>query len=156
MPSGSEEPARIPPRWFIRSAWAFHRALYRITGGHFGLWRPRSKGWGTMHLTTIGRRSGAERGVIPGYFEDGNRYVTLAMNGWADPEPAWWLNLQAHPEARLVVAGRQYTVRGRAATAGERDRLWARWQELDTDLDAYASRRSRETAVVVLEPVTTA
>ena len=156
MPSGSEEPARIPPRWFIRSAWAFHRALYRITGRRFGLWRPRSKGWGTMHLTTIGRRSGAERGVILGYFEDGDRYVTLAMNGWADPEPSWWLNLQAHPEARLVVAGSQHTVRGRAATNGEHDRLWARWQELDADLDAYASRRSRETAVVVLEPVTTA
>ena len=156
MPSGSEKPARVPPRWFIRSAWAFHRALYRITGGRFGLWRPRSKGWGTMHLTTIGRRSGAERGVILGYLEDGDRYVTLAMNGWADPEPAWWLNLQAHPEARLVVAGHQYTVRGRAATNGERSRLWARWQELDADLDAYASRRSRETAVVVLEPLTTA
>ena len=25
------------------------------------------------------------------------RTVTLAMNGWAEPEPAWWLNLQAHP-----------------------------------------------------------
>ena len=25
------------PRWFIRSAWFIHRALYRITGGRFGL-----------------------------------------------------------------------------------------------------------------------
>ncbi len=104
MSSGPEKPARVPPRWFIRSAWAFHRGLYRLTGGRFGLWRPRTKGWGTMHLTTIGRRSGTERGVILGYFEDHDRYVTLAMNGWADPDPAWWLNLQAHPEARLVVA----------------------------------------------------
>jgi len=155
MSSGPEKPARVPPRWFIRSAWAVHRGLYRLTGGRFGLWSPRTKGWGTMHLTTIGRRSGAERGVILGYFEDDDRYVTLAMNGWADPDPAWWLNLQAHPEARLVVADREYTVRGHAATTGERERLWARWQELDKGLDELADRRSRETAVVVLEPIDT-
>ena len=26
-------PAPLPPRWFIRTAWAVHRALYRMTGG---------------------------------------------------------------------------------------------------------------------------
>ena len=153
MTSEATKAGRLPPRWFVRSAWAVHRGLYRLTGGRFGLWRPRTKGWGTMHLTTIGRRSGAERGVILGYFEDDDRYVTLAMNGWADPDPAWWLNLQAHPEARLVVGDREYTVRGHAATAGERERLWARWQQLDKGLDELAGRRSRETAVVVLEPI---
>lgn len=156
MSSGSEKPARLPPRWFVRTAWAVHRSIYRSTRGRFGLWRPRTKGWGTMHLTTIGRRSGAERGVILGYFEDGDRYVTLAMNGWADPDPAWWLNLQAHPQAHLVVSGDEYTVRGRAATESERHRLWARWRELDPDLDGYASRRSRATAVVILEPIASA
>ena len=30
-----------------------------------------------------------------GYFEDGPNLVTMAMNGWADGEPAWWLNLQS-------------------------------------------------------------
>jgi hypothetical protein len=27
------------------------------------------------------------------------------MNGWADPEPAWWLNLQANPEATVELVG---------------------------------------------------
>ena len=31
----------------------------------------------------------------------GPNLVTMAMNGWADPEPAWWLNLQAHPDATV-------------------------------------------------------
>jgi hypothetical protein len=31
-------------------------------------------------------------------------------------------------------------------------RLWARWRQIDKKLDAYAARRSRQTAVVVLEP----
>ena len=36
----------------------------------------------------------------------------------------------------------------------ERERLWARWREIDKNLDAYAARRSGETAVVILEPRT--
>ena len=40
----------------------------------------------------------------------------------------------------------------RAAEGDERARLWARWAEYDKGLDAYAARRSRETAVVILEP----
>ena len=40
-----------------------------------------------MRLTTIGRRSGRERSAILGYFEDGPNLVTMAMNGWADPDP---------------------------------------------------------------------
>jgi hypothetical protein len=35
--------------------------------------------------------------VILGYYEDGPNLVSMAMNGWGAAEPAWWLNLQAHP-----------------------------------------------------------
>jgi deazaflavin-dependent oxidoreductase (nitroreductase family) len=104
-----------------------------------------------MHLTTTGRRTGQERGAIVGYFEDGPNLVTLAMNGWAEAEPAWRLNLQAHPEASVEVADGRRTVRGRAAAGEERERLWARWQEIDANMDAYAERRPGETAVVILE-----
>jgi hypothetical protein len=75
---------RLPPRWFIRLAWAVHRGLYGVTGSRVGLWRPKANRWGTLRLTTIGRRTGRERGVILGYFEDGPTLVTLAMNGWAE------------------------------------------------------------------------
>ena len=40
-----------------------------------------------------------ERSVIIGYLEDGPNLVALAMNGWDEGRPAWWLNLEAHPEA---------------------------------------------------------
>lgn len=126
--------------------------MYRITGGRIGLWRPKPDGWGTLHLTTSGRRTGQEREVILGYFEDGANLVTMAMNGWADPEPAWWLNLQAQPHARVVLRDGERLVRARAAQGDERSRLWARWQEIDEGLDDFAALRSSETAVVVLEP----
>jgi deazaflavin-dependent oxidoreductase (nitroreductase family) len=144
-------PARVPPRWFVRLAWFTHRGLYRMTGGRVGLWRPKPGRWGTMHLTTTGRRTGEERKVILGYYEDGPNLVTMAMNGWADGEPGWWLNLQAHPVASVNVGDGRRSVKGRAAVGDERSRLWARWREIDSNLDSYASLRSSETAIVVLE-----
>jgi hypothetical protein len=90
--------------------------------------------------------------VIVGYFEDGPNLIGLAMNGWADGEPAWWLNLQAQPDAKVVLADGPRLVRARAAQGAERSRLWARWREIDKALDAYAALRSSETAVVILEP----
>jgi deazaflavin-dependent oxidoreductase (nitroreductase family) len=142
----------LPPRWFVRTAWVAHRALYRATGGRIGLRRASAGQWGMMRLRTIGRRSGVERVAILGYFEDGPNLVTMAMNGWGDPEPAWWLNLQARPDATVELVDGPRAVRARAAEGDERARLWARWAEYDKGLDAFAARRSRETAVVVLGP----
>jgi len=143
---------RLPPRWFIRTFWRGHRFVYRVTRGRFGLWRASPKRWGTMHITTVGRRTGQERRAIIAYFEDGPNVVAMAMNGWADPEPAWWLNLQANPEATIVLRDGPRRVRARAAEGEERDRLWVRWAKLDRGLDEYAARRSRPTAIVVMEP----
>jgi len=76
----------------------------------------------------------------------------MAMNGWADAEPAWWLNLPAQPDVTVDLPGGSRAVRGRAADKDERPRLWARWAGYDKGLDGYAARRSRETAVVILSP----
>ncbi len=90
--------------------------------------------------------------MILGYFEDGPNLVTMAMNGWANPQPAWWLNLEARPDTSVDLPGGARRVRARAANPAERPRLWARWAEFDQNLDAYASLRSHETQVVILEP----
>jgi hypothetical protein len=71
---------RLPPRWFIRLAWSVHRGTYRVFGGRVGLWRPRAHGWGTLRLTTTGRRTGQQRSVILGYFEDGPNLVSIDKN----------------------------------------------------------------------------
>jgi deazaflavin-dependent oxidoreductase (nitroreductase family) len=146
---------RLPPRWFIRGAWVGHRAIHRITGGRRGLALPRPGGrFGLLRLTTVGRRSGKSRAAILGYIEDGPNLVTLAMNGWSSPEPAWWLNLQAQPDARVELKSGARAVRARVAIGDERDRLWAKVAQHQGygDLDGFARRRSGETAVVVLEP----
>jgi F420H(2)-dependent quinone reductase len=147
-----ERVPRIPPRWFVRLAWYAHRALYRVTGGRVGLWRARPNRWGTLRLTTTGRRTHQKRCVILGYLEDGPNLVTMAMNGWSDGEPAWWLNLQANPNATVVLADAPRSVKARAAAGAERSRLWAKWREVEPNLDGYAALRSSETALVILEP----
>ncbi len=143
---------RLPPRWFVVSAWHVHRAIYRATAGRMGLWRPRPGKWGALRLTTTGRRTGQARSVMIGYFEDGPNLVSMAMNGWGAGEPAWWLNLQAHPDAVVDLRGEHRDVRGRAAAGVERERLWQQWREIDEGLDGFAALRPTETAVVVLEP----
>ena len=153
MPDTATSPPKLPAAWFKHAFWRGHRGLYRVTGGRL-LWTPESKrGWGALHLTTIGRKSGRERSVIIGYLEDGPNLVALAMNGWDEGHPAWWLNLEAHPDAVVRLPHQNARpVHARAATGDERDRIWQRWGEIDVGLDAYAARRSVETPVVVFEP----
>ncbi len=154
MSDKRKQKAWLPPRWFVRLAWYTHRGIYRATGGRVGLWRPKAaNSWGTARLTTTGRRTGQERAVMVGYFEDGPNLVTMAMNGWAESEPAWWLNLQANPEATVDLTDGPRRVKGRAAEGEERARLWDRWRQIDKKLDSFAARRPGETAVVILEPL---
>jgi F420H(2)-dependent quinone reductase len=149
---GATRAPKVPPPWFLHAAWRTHRALDRLSGGRF-LWTPANRrGWGALRLTTVGRRSGQERSVIVGYLDDGRDLVTLAMNGWEEGHPAWWLNLEARPDAVVRTAnGDPRPVRARRAVGEERSRLWQRWVAVDPGLDAFAARRSTETPVIVLE-----
>ena len=151
--------ARPVPRPLLRLFWALHRAIYRATDGRLGLQRPvTGKKFGMMRLTTIGRRSGRTRVAIVGYYEDGPNLVTLAMNGWAKNEPAWWLNLKAAPEAVVELADGRRSVSARAATSAERDRLWATFADYPgwgEDLDGLAAHRDRCPEIIVLEPLGT-
>jgi F420H(2)-dependent quinone reductase len=148
---------RLPPRALIRVFWKLHRVAHRATGGRFGLSVPREGArFGMLQLQTVGRRSGQLRTAIVGYYEDGPNLVTLAMNGWGEAEPAWWLNLQTNPEALVGLADGSRVIRhARAAAGAERERLWARFRDFPgwgEDLGTLAGRRTRETAIVVLEP----
>ena len=156
MTAQATQTPRTPPRFLIRTFWILHRAVYRVSGGRIGLSRPEAGSrFGMMRLATVGRRSGKPRVAIIGYFEDGPNLVTLAMNGWGEAEPAWWLNLQASPDTMVGLPNGPRAVRARAAQGAERERLWVRFREFpgwDDDIDSLAARRATETAVVVFEP----
>lgn len=75
------------------------------------------------------------------------------MNGWDEGHPAWWLNLEEHPDAVVRLSHQvPRPVHARAAAGEERDRLWGRLASVDPDIDAFAARRATKAEVVVLEP----
>ena len=149
------EPKKVPiPRWVVKTAWRIHRFLYRASNGRLGIRNPTPDQYGLLRLRTIGRKTGKERGVILAYFEDGNDVIVIPMNGWAEPEPGWWLNLQALPLAEIDTTDGTKRVRARVADQNERARLWKMAIEgtWDPETDAFAAGRGRETQVVILEP----
>ena len=155
MTAATTERSRPAPRFLLRIFWAIHRTIYRGTGGRIGLSAPEAgKRFGMLRLTTVGRRSGRRRQAMVGYFPDGQNLVTLAMNGWGEAEPAWWLNLLAQAEATVDLPNEERRVRAREAVGAERDRLWIAFRDYPGwgDIEALAGQRSRSTAVVVLEP----
>ena len=147
---------RPVPRILLKTFWAIHRAMYRLTGGRIGLQRPeRGNRFGMLRIHTVGRRSGRERVTMLGYFEDGPNLVTLAMNGWGKADPAWWLNLQSNPQATIELPHGRRDVVARAASGAERDRLWAAFRDYPgwgSDIGALAAHRPAETAVVIFSP----
>ena len=135
----------LPPRWFIRAAWAVHRALHAITGGRLGSGSRTETSYGTLRPHTTGRKSGRRRPAVAmlGYFEDGPNPFTLAMKRLGRPEPAWWLNLQASPDATIDLPDGHREIHARIATGDERARLWSEIERRNANLDGYAARRSR-------------
>jgi len=144
-------PSGVPPRWLFVVSWALHRAVFRLSGGRLGL-RPVAAGrLGTLRLRTLGRRSGQERGTMLYYLEDGLNLAVVASNAGADAPPAWWLNLQASPEAEVDLPDGRHPVVGRAADAEERARLWPRFTALGS-YESYVAATGRHIPIVILEP----
>lgn len=126
-----------------------HMHLYRLTHGVIG---HRAAGLASLLLTTTGRRSGTPRTVALTYVPDGEAYVVVASNGGADRHPAWWLNLEAHPDAVVQVGAATVPVVAHAATSDERRRLWPKLTAANPFYTRYALLTTRTIPVVVLRP----
>jgi deazaflavin-dependent oxidoreductase (nitroreductase family) len=143
------------PRWLATRTTRVHGFLLLRTRGRLAsrnyFFGPRQR---VLALTTIGRRSGSRRTTALGYVRDGDAFALVASNSGLDSPPAWWLNLQANPEAEVNVAGERVRVRGREATREEHERLWPRFVDGFPGLEAYRQFTTREIPVIVLEPLT--
>lgn len=125
-----------------------HVRRYRDTDGREGHeWR----GAHTLLLTTTGRRSRAQRTTPLIYGRDGKAYVVVASKGGAPEHPAWYLNLDAHPEVDVQVEADRFPARARTAAADERSRLWAVMVREWSAYATYATKTDREIPVVILE-----
>ena len=132
--------------------WAtkLHAAVYRATGGKIG---GRMVSSPVLLLITTGRRTGEQRTTPLLYLQDGDGYAIVASNGGTSGHPAWWLNLEADPEAKIEIGGKKIRVRSSEAMGEERRRLWERLVGMYPAYEDYQRRTDRTIPVVCLRIV---
>ncbi len=105
----------------------------------------------TLYLHTVGRRTGTDRRTPLYYVEDGDDLAVVTSNAGRDREPAWWLNLQAEPDAEIEVGKERRRVRARRAKPAEHDRLWPQFVAGLRNYETYRRKTERKLEVVILE-----
>ncbi|WP_410597686.1 nitroreductase family deazaflavin-dependent oxidoreductase [Amycolatopsis sp. lyj-23] len=105
--------------WFV--VWADQK-LHKAFGGRVSL--VALAGLPSLRLTTTGRKSGLPRSTNLLYYPRGGDFVLTASN-WGRPnDPAWALNLRAHPKCEVALAGRPVDVVARELHGEEYDAMW--------------------------------
>ncbi|GAA4876457.1 nitroreductase family deazaflavin-dependent oxidoreductase [Actinomycetospora straminea] len=126
-----------------------HVQRYVGSGGAEGHeWR----GLPTLVLATTGRSTGEPRRTALIYGTSGEDLVVVASQGGAPEDPQWYRNLQADPQAGVLVGTRRLTARARTASADERGPLWERMVAIYPTYEDYAARTDREIPIVLLTP----
>jgi deazaflavin-dependent oxidoreductase (nitroreductase family) len=128
----------------------FHGWLLRHSGGRLRRSWLFAAGQPVLALTTVGRKTGKARTTAVACFVDGDALVLAGMNLGRATHPAWALNLEAEPQARIAVAGEAIDVVARPAAGAEHDRLWRRWLQLQPSADAFRTLAGRKIPLFVL------
>jgi F420H(2)-dependent quinone reductase len=113
----------------------------------------RFRGARLLYLTTVGRKSGRSRTVPLAFVRDGDDYVVAASNGGSDWQPAWWLNLQSEPQAKIHVDGAEVAITGSAVAEPDRAELWQRLSDQLDSYDGYQRKVRRQIDLVRLRPI---
>lgn len=130
-------------QWFGK----IHVSVFRATRGVVG---GRLAGLDVLLMTTRGRKSGLLRTSPLPYLEDGQGWVIVGSNNGLPRDPAWWLNLQAEPEAELQLGAECFRAGAQLASPAERARLWPLLVDYNSPYARYAGMTSREIPVVIL------
>jgi deazaflavin-dependent oxidoreductase (nitroreductase family) len=133
----------------LRATGRLNVPLYKLSGGRIGGRLGRAP---ILLITTVGRRSGKPRTAPVLYMRDGDRLIVIGSNAGNQRPPAWALNLEANPEAKVQVGRRRTQVRARIADGAEHDDLWRRMNDQFGGFDLYRDRTSRDIRLFVLEP----
>jgi len=126
-----------------------HIVFYQRTGGVIG---GNLAGHPMLLLTTVGRKTQQERLTPIAYYRDGERFILIASNGGAQKHPIWWLNLQAHPQARVQVGAKIIPVTASEAQGEELQRLWSEITAKFSNFQSYQEKTERMIPVVILTP----
>lgn len=142
----------MPSRATLKAMNAAHRALIALSFGRLG-WHVA--GMPALSLTTTGRTSGRPRTtMLTSPVQIGDALVVVASRGGDDRHPAWFHNIEAHPDVLVAVGGRPAVpMRARVLPDGERADLWPTVTARFPNYAAYQRKTARVIPLVALEPV---
>jgi 3beta-hydroxy-delta5-steroid dehydrogenase/steroid delta-isomerase len=135
-------------RWLLALITVVHRSVYLWTDGRIGHGSGNTR---FLLLKHIGRKTGRKRVTPLLYVGDGERRIVVASNAGDERDPAWWLNLQSHPEARIQLRDQHFPVKARRASEEECQLLWPRLIASYQSFARYRERTEREIPIVILE-----
>ncbi|WP_196772013.1 nitroreductase/quinone reductase family protein [Mycobacterium colombiense] len=129
-------------RWF--NGWNMKRI--RQQGG-------KVMGMDALVLTTVGRKSGAERSTPVAFLPDGdNAWLIAASANGAANNPAWYYNIAAHPDqVRVELAGRKVGVVAEQLHGQAREDAWRRITNELPRFAKYEEKTDREIPVIRLQ-----
>lgn len=129
------------------------RHLLRWSKARFNL----SAGTGLGHRTVLviakGAKSGKERQVALLMTEYRGQIGLIASKAGATKAPAWYHNLKANPECRVLIRGEEIACVAREVDGDTRQAVWDEALTFYPGYDEYAERAGRKIPVLVLEPV---
>ena len=129
-----------------------HRAVFNATRSRLG---GKIGGVPVVKLTTTGRKTGRQRDtMLMAPIHDDDRVVLVASKGGAPRDPAWYLNLRAHPQVTISRAGASRPMVARTASATEKAELWPAIVRAFKGYAGYQDKTDRDIPVVILEPAT--
>ena len=136
---------RKPPAWLARVVNGMASGQIRRKGGKF-------QGFNALILTTVGRKSGADRTNPVGWFpgKDGSWLIVASAAGTAG-NPAWYYNIAAHPDqVQIEVEGRKVAVTAEQLHGTDRAEAWDQIVAAAPRFGGYQRKTDRELPVIRL------
>jgi deazaflavin-dependent oxidoreductase (nitroreductase family) len=130
-----------------------HVGAYRKTGGTDRM--SRMMKFPLVLLTTKGAKSGEERVVALGGFQEGDdAWLIVASKGGSKTHPAWLNNMIKHPDdIWLEVGKRKMKVHAEALTGAAREDAYGRVAAEAPNYGEYPKKTDRVIPVIRLTPV---
>jgi len=141
---GGRQPAGFAFRWGNK---LMASRIRRKGGGKF-------LGFNALVLTTVGRKTGAERTTPVGWFPgpDGGWLIVASAAG-AVGNPAWYYNIAAHPDqVQIEVEGRKVAVVAEQLHGTERAEAWQQIITAAPRFAQYQVKTDRELPIIRLAP----
>jgi len=137
-------------RFVMRWATRLQVSVFRLTRGR--LMNKFIGGYPVCIVDTYGAKSGKLRRVALIHLPHGDNKLLVASQGGMPGNPAWYYNIKAHPDVRIMVDGEERAYRARQVSDEEKAALWPHLLSLYPDFDEYQARTDRNIPVFSCEP----